>query len=208
MDKKMERRKSMIRAARKLFSLHGFEKTTMQKIADESNVGVATLFRHFPKKEHLIIEVVKEVIEQQVPHFEAIIQSNKKGIEKVDDMLNTYIKYILEEDRDSIKLLETFEMYIVFMPIESELLDEIRKSYKKISDMILSIIIEGKEDGSIQLSLSNEIAASTILNMFGTAVKKYSLYNILPEDVISPVPKKEHLILVKDLFLSYLQGKQ
>ncbi|GIP17420.1 TetR family transcriptional regulator [Paenibacillus montaniterrae] len=205
MDKKMERRKNMIQAAKKLFAEHGFEKTTMQKIADEANLGVATLFRYFPKKEHLMIEVIKEVIEQQVPYFEKIIHSNKSGIEKIDDVLTTYIKYISEENSVSTKLLEAFELYIAFMPIEAGLLEEINKEYGKIRNIINAIVQQGKHDGSIQLSASNELATSTLLNLFGTSVKKYSLYTILPEDVIVPVPKREELITVKNMLLSFLQ---
>lgn len=205
MDKKLERRKRMIQAAKELFAEHGFEKTTMQKIADESGVGVATLFRYFPKKEHLIIEVIKEVIEQQVPIFEKIIESNKTGIEKMDEVLTAYIMYINEENSISSKLLEAFEVYIAFIPIEVGLLEEIHRAYGKISGIILKIINEGKKDGSIQLSQTNEVIISTIMNMFGTAVKKYSLYSLIPEDVFIAAPKKENLIIVKDIILSYLQ---
>lgn len=205
MDKKMEKRNKMIQAAKKLFAEHGFEKTTMQKIADEAHLGVATLFRYFPKKEHLMIEVVKEVIEQQVPCFEEIVHSSKSGIEKIDDVLTTYIMYISEENSVSTKLLEAFELYIAFMPIEAGLLEEINKAYGKIRDIISTIVQEGKRDGSIQLSISNELATRTLLNMFGTAVKKYSLYALLPEDAIVPVPKKDELIIVKDMLISFLQ---
>ncbi len=201
----MERRKSMIEAAKKLFAELGFEKTTMQKIADESKVGVATLFRYFPKKEHLIIEVVKEVLEEQLPYFEEISNSNKKGIEKINDVLTTNIMYISEENRDSTKLLEAFELYSAFMPVEVDLLEEIEKAYRKFSDIIVDILEEGKRDGSIHLSPRHEIAARALLNMFGTAVKKYSLYTLLPEDVIVPVPKKDELIMIKDILISYLQ---
>ncbi len=205
MDKKLERRKRMIQAARELFAEHGFEKTTMQKIADESSVGVATLFRYFPKKEHLIIEVIKEVIEQQVPIFEKIIDSNKSGIEKMDDVLTAYVMYINEENSTSSKLLEAFEVYIAFIPIESGLLEEIHKAYGKISSIIFKVINEGKKDGSIQLSQTDEVIISTIMNMFGTAVKKYSLYSLIPEDAFISAPKKENLIIIKDIILSYLQ---
>lgn len=205
MDKKMQRRKHMIQAAKKLFAEHGFENTTMQKIADEANLGVATLFRYFPKKEHLMIEVIKEVIEQQVPYFEKIIHSNKTGIEKIDDVLTTYIRYISEENSVSTKLLEAFELYISFMPLEAGLLEEINKAYGKIRDIIYTIVQEGKHDGSIQLSISDELAASTLLNMFGTAIKKYSLYALLPEDAIVPVPRKDELITVKNILLSFFQ---
>jgi AcrR family transcriptional regulator len=205
MNKKVERRNRMVQAARELFAEYGFEKTTMQKIADEASVGVATLFRYFPTKENLIIEVIKEVIEQQVPIFERIINSDKTAIEKMDDVLTAYVMYISKENSTSSKLLEAFEVYIAFTPIDVGLLEEIHNAYGKISSIILKIIDEGKREGSIQLSQTNELLMSTIMNMFGTAVKKYSLYSLIPEDVFIPAPKKENLIIIKDIILSYIK---
>lgn len=202
--RKAERRRSMISAARKLFAEYGFENTTMQNIADEAKVGVATLFRYFPRKEDLIIEVVKEAIEQQVPRFEEIIQSNKTGIEKMEDVLSAYIGFISEEYRETTKLLEAFELYIAFIPVEKSMLEEIGKAYGKISHIIYEIVKEGKMDGSIQLSISDEFVWNTILSMFGTAVKKYTLYTFLP-DAIVPVPSKEELMMLKNVMISFLK---
>lgn len=202
--RKAERRRSMISAARKLFAEYGFENTTMQNIADEAKVGVATLFRYFPRKEDLIIEVVKEAIEQQVPRFEEIIQSNKTGIEKMEDVLFAYIGFISEEYRETTKLLEAFELYIAFIPVETSMLEEIGKAYGKISHIISEIVKEGKMDGSIQLSISDEFVWNTIFSMFGTAVKKYTLYTFLP-DAIVPVPSKEELMMLKNVMISFLK---
>ena len=206
MEKKVERRINMILAAQKLFAKGGFEKTTMQKIADEAKVGVATLFRYFPHKEALIIEVIKMIIEKQVPYFENIYATDKPGIEKVDEVLTTYIRFIFEENRNSIKLLESFELYIVFNKIELSLLEQIKQAYGEIGNIISKIVEEGKEDGSIRLSISDEQIVSTILNMFGTSIKKYSLYSILPDTII-PVPTKENLLGVKKVLIAYLQQR-
>jgi len=206
MEKKIERRINMIIAAQKLFAKDGFEKTTMQKIADEANVGVATLFRYFSHKEALIIEVIKMIIEKQVPYFEDIYATDKPGIEKVDDVLTAYIRFIFEENQDTIKLLESFELYIVFNRIELSLLEQIEQAYGEIGNIILKIVKEGKEDGSIRLSISDEQIVSTMLNMFGTSVKKYSLYSILPDTII-PVPTKENLLGVKMVLIAYLQQR-
>lgn len=205
MVRKAERRRSMISAARKLFAEYGFENTTMQNIADEAKVGVATLFRYFPRKEDLIIEVVKEAIEQQVPCFEEITQSNKTGIEKMEDVLTAYIDFISEEYRETTKLLEAFELYITFVPVEKSMLEEIEKAYGEISSIVAEIVKEGKEDGSIQLSISDEFVWNTIFSMFGTAVKKYTLYTFLP-DTILPVPSKEELMMVKKFMISFLKN--
>lgn len=201
--KKLDRRKSMIAAATELFARSGFENTTMQNIADQAEVGIATLFRYFPKKEDLIIAVIQEIIEQQVPYFEKISQSNKNGIEKVDEVLTTYIHYISEENRETSKLLEAFELYISFNFVDKSMIEVIEKSYDKVSTIIKEIIAEGKCDGSIHLSNSDEQAWETIFNLFGTAIKKYALYTFLPNSILS-VPKPQELIVIKEMMLTFL----
>ena len=59
-------------------------------------------------------------------------------------------------------------------------------------------------DGSITLQETKLISLQTIMNLFGTAIKKYAFINLLPDSII-PVPSKEELDEVKFLILSYLK---
>lgn len=52
---KEERMNRIIKQAEVLFLQDGFERVQMQDIADASELGVATLFRYFPKKDQLIV---------------------------------------------------------------------------------------------------------------------------------------------------------
>ncbi|MFN3633241.1 helix-turn-helix domain-containing protein, partial [Exiguobacterium profundum] len=52
---KEERVQLIIQEAERLFIENGFEKVQMQDIADAAGIGVATLFRYFPKKDQLIV---------------------------------------------------------------------------------------------------------------------------------------------------------
>ena len=195
----------MLSAARRLFTEYGFEKTTMQKIADEAGVGVATVFRYFPKKELLIIEVVKEVIEEMVPRFEAIAESTQSGYDKMDAILDAYINYISSANRDAIILLESFEYYIAYNPMEEPLTEEIYQTYTKVERIIDQAIQDGIQDGSISLSSTEQMNATTILNLFGTAIKKHA-FNSLLSNVIVPIPTKEQLLQLKSMLLLYLKN--
>lgn len=195
----------MLSAARHLFTDYGFEKTTMQKIADEAGVGVATVFRYFPKKELLIIEVVKEVIEVMVPRFEEITKSPQSGYDKMDAILDAYIDYIFSANREAIILLESFEYYIAYNPMEESLTKEIYQTYAKIGRIVDQVIQDGVQDGSILLDSTEQMNAATILNLFGTAIKKHA-FNSLLSNVIVPIPTKEQLFQLKSMLLLYLKN--
>lgn len=55
---KIERINAIIEIAQKLFGIFGFEKVTMQEIAEELNMSKASLYYYFPNKESLYIAVI------------------------------------------------------------------------------------------------------------------------------------------------------
>lgn len=202
---KQQKHQQMLQAAKRLFTAHGFERTSMQKIADEANVGVATLFRYFPKKELLISEIVIELIEQMMPQFEAIITSEATGYEKMNVILDTYIDYIFTANREAVTILENFEYYATYNPIDVEIMANIKNAYTKIGHSITLAIAQGQQDGSITLNPEAELTAHTMMNVFGIAMKKHAFTSFMPYEIF-PTPKKEQLQQVKHMILHYLKG--
>ena len=196
---KQQKRQQMLRAAKKLFTELGFEHTSMQKIADEAHVGVATLFRYFPKKELLITEIVIELIEQMLPDFKGISKSNKTGYEKID----AYITYLFSANREAATILENFENYATYNLLEEALIAKIRQAYMQINECITLALEQGQKDGSIPLSTSSQITAHTMINLFGIAVKKHAFTSFMPYEII-PNPTKEQLLDVKKVILNFL----
>lgn len=200
----IERKMVMIEQATLLFIAHGFENTTMNQIAEKANVGIATLFRYFPNKESLIIDVVKHVIEERIPVYEEIYTAQGKGYEKVERLLDMYLQYIYGESTPYIKLLEAFEVYISFNEIDKQLVQEIEESYGAYNFYIRKMLVEGQEDGSIKNDIPLE-TLETALNMFGTAIKKYSLYEVLPNKIML-LPSQEQLITMKNVTLQLIKN--
>lgn len=201
---KIIKKQSMLSAARKLFSEQGFKNSSMQQIADEAGVGVATLFRYFPKKDLLIVDVITEVIHEMVPIFEAIDALPNSGYDKMEKIIDAYIDYIFSANREAVTLLENFEFYIMYNTIEEELLQMIRLAYLRIGKLIQKTIDVGIKDGSIHLNNASQDTFLTIMNLFGTAIKKQAMVSFLPTEIV-PVPKKTQLIEVKKLLLNYLK---
>lgn len=68
-----ERRASIIRAVRRVFSEKGFHATTTRELADAAGVSEALLFKHFPNKEALFSAMqVACCNEQDQGHFERL----------------------------------------------------------------------------------------------------------------------------------------
>jgi AcrR family transcriptional regulator len=69
-------RQAVIDAAKRLFAENGLE-TQMPDVAKAANVGVGTVYRHFPTKEHLIAAIASQ-------HFERMAERGRADLELVD----------------------------------------------------------------------------------------------------------------------------
>lgn len=201
--KKIERRQKIVDAGRALFATQGFEQTTMQAIADEAEIGVATVFRHFPRKELILFEIVSQLYKNQIPRFERIDNLNITPLEKVNLILEAYIDYLSEENFEMTKMLETFELYVAFHDVEDEVLAQIQRVFHLIPALITKILKQGQQDGSIRSDLENPQIVTTIINLFGTAIKKYSLH-ASTKRLESYMPAIEELYKVKDFLIEHV----
>lgn len=61
---KINSRKRILKASRKLFSQKGYEETMMEDIAKKAEVSKATIYNYFPNKESLLIGTVDEVLDR------------------------------------------------------------------------------------------------------------------------------------------------
>jgi len=76
---KEETRRIILAAAYSLFGLRGYEKTTMRELPDRADVGLGTIFKHFPDKPSLLISTLREDLEAVIQNsFDTIPSSNIK----------------------------------------------------------------------------------------------------------------------------------
>ena len=61
-------KQEILEAALELFSVHGFEATSISQIAGAVGIRKASLYSHFENKQAILDELVKEVLEQYETH--------------------------------------------------------------------------------------------------------------------------------------------
>lgn len=61
---KINSRKRILKASRKLFTELGYENTMLEDIAESAEVSKGTIYNYFPNKESLLIGTVNEVLER------------------------------------------------------------------------------------------------------------------------------------------------
>ncbi|WP_210364226.1 TetR family transcriptional regulator [Bacillus sp. REN3] len=66
---KMERKRQLIRAAKKVFIQKGYVHTSMQDIMDEAGISRGAFYTYFDNIDHVFIEVLKHEDEKEIKDF-------------------------------------------------------------------------------------------------------------------------------------------
>ncbi len=86
-------RKELLQGSMALFAERGYGSVTMRQIAKELGVATGTLYRYFPSKEGLFVQLVHELREQALSKFFA--QAPQEGA--VEDRLRAMMDFVLED---------------------------------------------------------------------------------------------------------------
>jgi len=108
MDKScQEKRDQIITMAQDRFALYGFDKTTMQEIADDLQLSKGSLYYYFPDKESLY----KSIIEKEKNEFLQTLHARLSQLSDPVEMLKEYIRTRMQLSERLINLARTRRMY-------------------------------------------------------------------------------------------------
>ncbi len=149
---------NIITISAKLFAEKGYDKTSMQDIADAVGMSKGGIFHHFSSKE----DIFNAVMERQ---FEQITETVKKWL---DDMHGLTAKeklrgLIRRNLMDEKIIKESGNMISSAAESPQIILAFTQNNVKKLAPIIADVIREGIEDRSISTALPNECAEVLLL---------------------------------------------
>jgi len=136
--KKIARKDRIFAAAVDLFNNKGFSNTSMQDIAEKSNVAVGTLYNYFPSKHDLLLDIIQEQMEFKISDSDEIFTVNlteQKAKDAIKLLLRKIFSIPLLVNKDSLK-----EIFIATLSSDAHIqkgifLDiELMKSFQKLLD--------------------------------------------------------------------------
>jgi AcrR family transcriptional regulator len=131
-----ERRESVIRAATTEFARGGYYGTSTEAIAKRVGVSQPYLFRLFPGKKALFVEVARRCVEDTIRTFEEAAKG-LEGEDALHAMANAYTKVIAERPE---WLLMQMQMYVTVAAAEQagdhELGEEVRAGWMRLWDTV------------------------------------------------------------------------
>lgn len=100
---KSDTRCSILRAARVVFGREGLSAATIEQIAHEADVGVATVYRHFGDKERLIRTYIEEMVPRSAVHTFTLhpTEDIAHDLEQILEIITTFFY----DNRDVLRLV-------------------------------------------------------------------------------------------------------
>lgn len=164
-------RAAILMAAMNLISKHGFNGTTVDKIAAEAGLSKGSIFWHFENKENLFLAVI-EAIRDGLLH--AIMSGQEEVFsprERLRLLLDNY-RTIIEVDCS--RCLDLTVLIIEMVETNPALAGRLRDLFAELTDLLAGLLEEGRERGEIVKPIDFRMTAYAIAgNMQGMTVQYY-----------------------------------
>ncbi|MCI5168499.1 MAG: TetR/AcrR family transcriptional regulator [Candidatus Electrothrix sp. GM3_4] len=145
---KQQQRKEMLEAAMQLFSEKGYHNASMQKIAEQAEFAVGTLYKFFKNKE----EMYKALVTEQADRFHVALGASLEISKDEVEQLRNYIqvKGQVFMSNDSFIRLYFAETRGASFNIKAGLDSELRDRHYQMVQRVAAVFARGMERGRFQ----------------------------------------------------------
>ena len=161
---KAKRRKTILKAARKLFFKKGLENTTMDEIAEKAELSKGTLYIYFSSKEILALSIIKETSDILNGILRNAVATNKTGINKIKDVTLALTNFF-KEKRKEFQFFRYMDSITASLGSGNNMVQNWKTGVENLVTLVLDIVVEGMEDGSIRKDIEPEKTAFIYSNM-------------------------------------------
>jgi AcrR family transcriptional regulator len=169
----------IISVAVSLFKAHGFDRTTMDDIAEKAEISRATLFNYFPSKEALLLPWGREILEQQIqPHLAAYLNTQPATVQ-VLQLLFTQMSEIIRASPDVVRAFAR-EASKSFNPAHTGDAD------LSVREIFIQVLRYGQERGEVRTDIPLEHIARYLSALQASLVFRL-LEKDAPEDALQEI---------------------
>lgn len=153
-----DNRNRILQAARLLVSEGGWSEAQVSHVASSAEVATGSVYRYFPSKADLFVEVLSMVSQREVDVLQAIADSEDTPYQNLHVAVTTFVERAMRNRRLAYAMIAE--------PCEREV-DAARLVYRHaISQQIMRIVKVGQERGDFRAELDPSIAATVIVGGF------------------------------------------
>ena len=169
------RREAMLTEGFRLFSEKGIEAVSMQDVANACNLGIATLYRYYNTKLHLVIDIGTKKWEEYTQYImncrEEKEVDHMTAAEELDFYLGFYLD-LYQNHKDLLRFNQNFNNYVQHEGASEDQLLPYFRAIAVIGRLFHELYEKGKQDGTIRTDLpEDKMFAATSHIMLAVAVR-------------------------------------
>lgn len=153
-----DKRRRILEAARSLVSEGGWPQAQVSHVAAVAGLATGTVYRYFPSKAQLCVEVLSAVSQREVDVIDAIANSTEPAGQRLHAAVRAFVNRAMRNRRLAYALIAE--------PCDPEI-DQARLTYRHaISRQIMRIVRDGQAAGEFRAELDAGVAATVIVGGF------------------------------------------
>lgn len=197
-----EKREIVIDTAFKLFAENKIEPVTMTVVADNCNMGVASIYRYFGTKRELVIAVATKKWKEFYGELQKYCQEFNVDKMTAAQELEFYIDRYIDLYKENSDLLNFNANFSVYIGSEDTTKDEM-KSYNSIVDKFVNrfhmLYKKAQDDNTVRTDISERSIFYNIMYTMLSALSKYS------SSILSSTDSdyEKEICQLKDMYLEY-----
>ncbi len=163
----------IIQAATKLIGEKGIQNMTTKHLAEEVGFSEPALYRHFKGKTEILVSVLEYFRKEMKGKLAPLMEKQKTGLDKVRQLVE--FQFNLFTQNPAIIMVIFAETSFQYDQLLSSTVNRLLVQKKQ---MVVKIVEDGKEDGSIRNDIDSEQLMAIILGSMRFTVLQWRLSNL------------------------------
>jgi AcrR family transcriptional regulator len=178
---KERRRQQIIVAAKRVFSKKGYNRSTIEDIAQEAELSPGTLYLYFKNKEELFASLSLRILQYLLIRLKEVRVDTESNAPKKIDMLNQVLLDVYAFDPDALINLFHLQSSETLKNLSPPLLEELNSLTRKALKALAAIFECGIKNGVFQDSYSPIVLADIIWSIFSGVILWETSKNVIDQ---------------------------
>lgn len=179
------KRRHIVETAYRLFRQDGFHATGIDRIIAEAQVAKMTIYRHFPSKEGLIVEVLDERFRRFEEQLDRMAALSKKPEGMIDDIIGWYGRWFNRADFNGCLFAHALAEYSSPGHPVFEAAVRQKESLRRRMAEILAKLMSGAQAEATSIAILMLIEGATLMAEMGQGDKAIDAARKAAADIVA-----------------------
>ena len=201
------RRERLLEAGFRLMSARTIEAVTLQQIADEAKIGIATLYRYFKAKPDLVLEIGTNIWKRYYVEVEKEYARLNGPAMNAAEELEFFLDSIIElyrSRRDVLRFNRNFDTYVQHERCTAAQMRPYNDAVAVFAKKFHTVVRKARADGTIDIPVSEPRLFVNLLYTMLSVAGKYAEGLVYPPD--GERDMTDELEAIKRMILDSLTG--